>query len=100
MYNEIISTIGLPQEVIQKLIIAGVVAIAVGYILVTGWKYILFGCVGLFCLMVFANQDDTVKPLNGPPIVEQKTTEEKYYDECSSLTGNRLQCEELIKERL
>jgi hypothetical protein len=50
------------QSILETLIIVGLITAVVGVVLVMFWQYIIFGLLGLFCVVVLANHKSPEKP--------------------------------------
>jgi len=50
------------QSLLETLIIVGLITAVVGVVLVMFWQYIIFGLLGLFCVVVLANHKSPEKP--------------------------------------
>jgi hypothetical protein len=94
-------------ELLQKLVFYGIIAVVVGFILVTYGKIIILGTAAVFAFVVMSTgtANTSTKPVE--PVVQQEQVEEKkvpteddkFLIECESLTKNRAQCIEILEDR-
>jgi hypothetical protein len=90
-------------ELLQKLVFYGIIAVVVGFILVTYGKIIILGTAAVFAFVVMSTGTaNTTKPVVQQEQVEEKkvpTEDDKFLIECESLTKNRAQCIEILEDR-
>jgi hypothetical protein len=68
MYAEIINATGLTQRSMELFVLLGICVSVIGFLLVTYWRYIIFGGFAIFCVVVLANQ----KPEDAQTVATQK----------------------------
>lgn len=91
-------------ELLQKLVFYGIIAIVIGFILVTYGKIIILGTAAVFAFVVMSTgtANTSTKPVVQQEQVEEKkvpTEDDKFLIECESLTKNRAQCIEILEDR-
>jgi len=91
-------------ELLQKLVFYGIIAVVVGFILVTYGKIIILGTAAVFVFVVMSTgtANTSTKPVVQQEQVEEKkvpTEDDKFLIECESLTKNRAQCIEILEDR-
>lgn len=97
-YEQILSTLGLSQTSLETLLIYGLIAVVVGYVIVTSWQYIIAGLFILGVLFVFSHHKDTEAKVDKEETIT-KTEKQKFMDDCVSLTEKETMCETLWRER-
>jgi hypothetical protein len=120
-YNQILTTLGITQGRLETIIIFTVIAIGIGIIAVTYWKFLLAGFFALVIIFVFSRHEPdidviakpapiptvieepkTVIEVKPPPVVESKQiskAEQEFMDDCLSLADKKSICEDLWKQR-
>jgi hypothetical protein len=90
-------------ELLQKLVFYGIIAVVVGFILVTYGKIIILGTAAVFAFVVMSTGTaNTNKPVVSDEVVIEKkvpTEDDKFLIECESLTKNKAQCIEILEDR-
>ena len=80
------------QSLLETLIIVGLITAVVGVVLVMFWQYIIFGLLGLFCVVVLANHKSPEKPkeeivpLSGVQRSYEHPDRKHFRDDCLDLT--------------
>ena len=97
-YNGILSTIGISQSTLETILIFGLIAFVIGYILVNFWQTIIAGFALIGVLIIFAHHEDTTAKEKPETTVEQ-TEKSKFMEDCVSLTQKESMCETLWQER-
>lgn len=73
MYSEMLVTTGLTQKSLELFVLLGICVSVIGFILVTYWRYILFGAFAIFCLVVMANgSTNTEQVAKSQPVIQQE----------------------------
>lgn len=127
-YNQILTTLGITQGRLETIIIFTVIAIGIGIIAVSYWKYLLAGFFALVVIFIFSRHEPDisvvakssptpvapviVEELNTPPpVVEVKPVvkpveskqiskaEQEFMEDCLSLADKKSICEDLWKQR-
>ena len=100
-YDKILSILGLSQTQTETMVAISMIMIAVGFIIVFFWKYIIAGALILSVLSVFMH--GTVASNESDPVVAVSKKDSKhnntYMDDCVALTGKSDVCEEVVDER-
>jgi hypothetical protein len=102
MYTDFINSIGVSQATVENTLIIGVIAVALGFILMHYWKFIVVGILGFFCLVVFANHSpETKQKLENAEqkIVAPMSDEKMFMEDCVRLTNKKDECADMWKER-
>lgn len=106
MYTEILNTTGLSQRSMELFVLLGICISVVGFLIVTYWRYILFGAFSLFCVVVLAHQK--VDTPNAEIAKSQQVQKEPQLDEegqrfledCQAYTDySKERCTELWNNR-
>jgi hypothetical protein len=98
-YDQILARLGLTQLQTETLVSVAIVMIAVGFILVLFWKYVVAGAIVLSVLTVFTHSvtaSNETEPV--AKVAIQKSVEPVKgadLDDCMALTGKSDICEEL-----
>ena len=94
------------QSLLEILIIVGIATAVVGVVLVMFWKYIIFGLLGLFCVVVLANHKSPEKPkeeIVPLPGVHQKyehPDRKHFMEDCFNLTEySQKHCSDIWENR-
>jgi len=80
------------QSLLETLIIVGLITAVVGVVLVMFWQYIIFGLLGLFCVVVLANHKSPEKPkeeivpLSGVHQKYEHPDRKHFMEDCLDLT--------------
>jgi len=80
------------QSLLETLIIVGLITAVVGVVLVMFWQYIIFGLLGLFCVVVLANHKSPEKskeeiiPLPGVHQKYEHPDRKHFMEDCLNLT--------------
>jgi hypothetical protein len=80
------------QSLLETLIIVGLITAVVGVVLVMFWQYIIFGLLGLFCVVVLANHKSPEKPkeeivpLSGVQRSYEHPDRKHFMEDCFNLT--------------
>ncbi len=120
-YNQILTTLGITQGRLETIIIFTVIAIGIGIIAVTYWKFLLAGFFALVIIFVFSRHEPDIdviaKPAPIPTVIEEPKTvievkpepvveskqiskaEQEFMDDCLSLADKKSICEDLWKQR-
>ena len=126
-YNQILTTLGITQGRLETIIIFTVIAIGIGIIAVTYWKFLLAGFFALVIIFVFSRHEPDIeviaKPAPIPTVIEEPKTvievkpeplkpepviveskqvskaEQEFMEDCVSLSSKQSLCEELWIER-
>ena len=94
-YEQILSFVGISQHNLEVIIIFSLIAFVIGFILVHFWQMIVAGMAVVGVLIIFAHHDNT----NAKDKPTQQTEQEKFMEDCVSLTQKDSMCETLWKER-
>jgi hypothetical protein len=62
MYSEVVNDSGLSQHTLEMMVLGSLGILVLGAIFYLYWKQIIFGCLALFGVVVFANHQPTKKP--------------------------------------
>jgi hypothetical protein len=109
MYSEYISGLGLSQNVLELMVLVGIVVAVLGVVMVLFWKQIVVGSLAVFCVAVFANH----KPIVTEPttvqkveqreeiITETKDDKTRFMEDCINLADySRSHCDDVWLDRV
>ena len=81
MYSEVVNNSGLSQHTLELMVLGFLGILIFGAIFYLYWKQIIFGCLALFGVVVFANHQPSKKPEPAPiPVVEKIVEVEKVVE--------------------
>ena len=75
MYSEVVNSSGLSQHTLELMVLGSLGILIFGAIFYLYWKQIIFGCLALFGVVVFANHQPAKKPEPAPTPVMEKIVE-------------------------
>ena len=105
MYTEILNTTGLSQRSMELFVLLGICISVVGFLIVTYWRYILFGAFTLFCVVVLAHQKvdtptETAKSQQVQKVPELDEDGKRFLEDCQAYTDYSVEhCTELWSNR-
>lgn len=81
MYSEVVNSSGISQHTLELMVLGSLGILIFGAIFYLYWKQIIFGCLALFGVVVFANHQPSKKPEPAPiPTVEKIVEVEKVVE--------------------
>lgn len=81
MYSEVVNSSGISQHTLELMVLGSLGILIFGAIFYLYWKQIIFGCLALFGVVVFANHQPAKKPEPAPiPVVEKIVEVEKVVE--------------------
>ncbi len=75
MYSDVVNNSGLSQHTLELMVLGSLGILIFGAIFYLYWKQIIFGCLALFGVVVFANHQPAKKPEPAPTPVMEKIVE-------------------------
>ena len=81
MYSEVVNSSGISQHTLELMVLGSLGILIFGAIFYLYWKQIIFGCLALFGVVVFANHQPSKKPEPVPtPVIEKIVEVEKIVE--------------------
>jgi hypothetical protein len=81
MYSAIVNDSGISQHTLEIMVLGSLGILIFGVIFYLYWKQIVFGCLALFGVVVFANHQPAKKPEPAPtPVIEKIVEVEKIVE--------------------
>jgi hypothetical protein len=109
MYSEYIGGLGISQNILELMVLVGIVVAVLGVVMVLFWKQIVVGSLAVFCVAVFANHKPTVTESTTVQKIEKreevisetKDDKTRFMEDCINLADyNRTHCDDIWSDRV